>query len=48
MSTQVGRHISGRHELEGDQRTERLIFWKGVFSVLVVVLIVLVRSWWWV
>lgn len=38
----------GRAELDDDQRTERLIAWKGLLTVAVVVLIIVARQMWWV
>lgn len=48
MSAEQSRRLSGQQELEADQRTELLIFWKGLLAVVVIALIVVVRSWWWV
>lgn len=48
MTSPHDQQADGRAELDDDQRTERLIAWKGLLTVAVVVLIIVARQSWWV
>jgi hypothetical protein len=48
MTTPRDQQANGRAELEDDRRTERLIAWKGLLTVAVVVLIIVARQSWWI